>query len=292
MSERLLAGIGCLAAAVACFAAMDVSTQAIVAIVPAAMMIFFRNCMQVLLAGATVAARGGAARWWPRRPWMQVLRGTLLLGCSLTAFLSLQVMPVAEFTAIVLLTPLALTALAAWRGKKPVTWMQWLLVIGAGAGAFLIVKPEHRALGGATLLAPAIVIVNTGYQWVTSQLARDEDAGTMQLWSGLTGATLTGVSLPWFWQSLQGWIWGVLAMLGVLGTVAHGFIIHAYRHAPVAVLTPYLYFQIAFATLGGWLVFTQVPDARATLGMALIAACGAAGTWLAARLQRRSSAAG
>ncbi len=34
---------------------------------------------------------------------------------------------------------------------------------------------------------------------------------------------------------------------------------------------------------GGWLVFAHTPDAASLLGMALMAACGAAGAWLTLR---------
>ncbi|HEY0885815.1 MAG TPA: EamA/RhaT family transporter, partial [Ramlibacter sp.] len=47
-----------------------------------------------------------------------------------------------------------------------------------------------------------------------------------------------------------------------------------------------LYTQIAFAMLGGWLVFSHVPDGWSLLGMAAIAVCGAGGAWLTVRESR------
>jgi drug/metabolite transporter (DMT)-like permease len=51
-------------------------------------------------------------------------------------------------------------------------------------------------------------------------------------------------------------------------------LIRAFMRASAPVLTPYLYTQIAFATLSGWLFFQHVPDALAWLGIAVIAASG------------------
>ena len=48
------------------------------------------------------------------------------------------------------------------------------------------------------------------------------------------------------------------------------------------VLAPFLYTQIAFATLLGWLVFNHVPDALAWAGIAVIAASGVANALLSA----------
>ena len=51
------------------------------------------------------------------------------------------------------------------------------------------------------------------------------------------------------------------------------------------------YFQIAFAMLGGWLVFAHMPDAWAWLGMGLIGLCGALSAVLGAREQAARQAA-
>ncbi|MCY1217076.1 hypothetical protein D9M72_289760 [compost metagenome] len=71
--------------------------------------------------------------------------------------------------------------------------------------------------------------------------------------------------------------------MALAGTAGHLFLVLAYARAPVSLLTPYLYLQIAFAMLGGWLAFAYLPDAWSVLGVALIAASGVGGTVAAAR---------
>jgi drug/metabolite transporter (DMT)-like permease len=68
--------------------------------------------------------------------------------------------------------------------------------------------------------------------------------------------------------------------MGVLGSVGHYFLILGYTRTPASNLTPYLYAQIAFAMLGGWLVFDQVPDNWALAGITVIAVCGVASALL------------
>jgi drug/metabolite transporter (DMT)-like permease len=72
----------------------------------------------------------------------------------------------------------------------------------------------------------------------------------------------------------------------VAATVGHFLLILGYMRAPAATLTPYLYAQIAFAMVGGWIVFSHVPDGWSMLGMLMIAICGALGAWLTARESR------
>jgi drug/metabolite transporter (DMT)-like permease len=74
--------------------------------------------------------------------------------------------------------------------------------------------------------------------------------------------------------------------MGFMATIGHFMLIVGYARAPAATLTPYLYGQIGFAMLGGWLVFSHVPDGWSMVGMAMIAFCGAAGAWLTVRESR------
>ncbi|MFN3295725.1 hypothetical protein [Caldimonas sp.] len=53
---------------------------------------------------------------------------------------------------------------------------------------------------------------------------------------------------------------------------------------------PFTYAQIAFATLWGWIIFSQAPDAWAFTGMGLITASGAASVWLNLRARSQSQA--
>jgi drug/metabolite transporter (DMT)-like permease len=68
--------------------------------------------------------------------------------------------------------------------------------------------------------------------------------------------------------------------------VGHFMMILAYTRAPAATLTPFLYAQIGFAMIGGWLVFSHVPDQWSVIGIGMIAVCGAAGAWLTVRESR------
>lgn len=76
---------------------------------------------------------------------------------------------------------------------------------------------------------------------------------------------------------------GLMAVLGALATAGHLLFTAAYREAPAAILAPVNYMHIAFATLLGWLVFAQVPDAIGFAGMGAIAAAGIIAAWQAIR---------
>ncbi|HZY19029.1 MAG TPA: DMT family transporter [Ramlibacter sp.] len=282
-----LLGIGLVLVAAACFSTLDTTTKLVSASVPLLMALWFRYAFQALATTAVVLPWRGLAVLRTRHLPFQCLRGALLLVSSLLAFASLRVMPVGEFTAIVMMGPLAVTLLAATVLKEHVSGLRWTLVAGGFAGTLVIIRPGGESFSWATLLPLGLVASNAWFQVLTSKLARTEDPVTMHLYTGWVGTLVASVTLPMVWTPLQDpWLWAGLCFMGLMGTVGHFLLILAFRNAPAATLTPYLYSQIAFSMLGGWLVFSHMPDHWSQLGMGLIALCGAGGAWLTVREAR------
>ncbi|MCU4119867.1 DMT family transporter [Variovorax sp. N23] len=286
-SERILAGIGLVLLSVACFATLDTATKVSVTTVPILMGVWFRYAFQAVATSLVLLPRHGVALLRTAHPRYHLLRGALLLVTSILAFFSLRYMPLAEFTSIVLIAPLAVTLLAATVLKEQVSPLRWALVAGGFAGTLVILRPGGTAFSWAMLLPFGLVVTNAWFQVLTSKLAQTENPLTMHFYTGWAGTLLASVALPFVWQSLPSWQWwALLCLMGLMGTVGHFMLILAFQRAPASTLTPYLYAQIAFAMLGGWLVFSHVPDVVSLVGMGMIAACGAAGAWLTVRERR------
>ncbi|WP_119153526.1 DMT family transporter [Caldimonas tepidiphila] len=280
-------GIALVIAAVAFFAALDTTTKFLSTLVPVAMVMWFRYLFQVVSTVATLGPKRGRALLHTRHPWLQFARGVLLLLCSVLGFLSLKHMPVGEFTAILMLTPLLITLLAARSLGERVSPLRWACVGGGFVGALVVIRPGAADFDWALLMPLALVACNAAFQLLTGRLARTDDAGTMHFYTGCVGVALSSLALPFAWQTLPGPHWAALLLIGVFSTLGHFLLILGYGRAPAATLTPFLYFQIAFAALAGWLVFSHAPDLWSVVGIAVIAVCGAAGTWLSGREQRR-----
>ena len=277
-----LVGIGLTVVAMACFAALDTATKYVSTSVPLLMALWFRYAFQAVATTAVMLPLRGLSVLRTAHPKFQLLRGVLLLASSLFAFFSLKYMPVGEFTAIVMLTPLLITLLAAHSLGESVSMARWALVCGGFAGTLVIIRPGHEAFAWTTLLPLGLVVCNAWFQVLTVKMAKTEDPVTMHLYTGWVGAVLASLPLPWVWAMLpNGSQWGALLLMGATATVGHFLLILAYQRAPAATLTPYLYAQIGFAMLGGWLAFSHVPDGWSFVGMLMIAVCGALGAWLA-----------
>ena len=282
-----LAGIALLVAAVACFAVLDTTTKAVSLGVPVLMALWFRYAFQAIATTAAMLPSRGWSLLRTAHPKFQCLRGALLLASSGFAFFSLKYMPVGEFTAIVMITPLLMTLLASLTLGERVSVLRWSLVMGGFAGTLVIIRPGGEHFSWATLLPLGLVISNAWFQILTSRLARTEDPVTMHFYTGWVGMLLASLALPFVWTSLGSWtLWAGLVLMGLMATIGHFMMILAYARTPVSTLTPFLYAQIGFAMLGGWLAFSHVPDDLSLLGIGMIAVCGAMGAWLAVRESR------
>ena len=286
-SPNTLQGIGFAVLALACFASLDTTTRHISASISLLVALWFRYAIQAAITTAVIWPGRGRQVLLTRHPRFQLARGLLLFACSILAFFSLKYMPVGEFTAIALLAPLVITVFAAWKLNETIRPLRWVLVAGGFIGTLVIIRPGTHHFDWTVILPLMLVGTNSAFQILTSQMAKTEDPITMHFYTGWIGTLLATVALPFVWEVPADWtVWLQLLIMGMLGSVGHFLLILAYGRAPAATLTPYMYTQIGFGVLGGWVVFGHLPDQWTFLGMGLIALCGALGAWLTVRENR------
>ncbi|MBL0946138.1 MAG: DMT family transporter [Hydrogenophaga sp.] len=284
---QALAGIGFLVAATACFAVLDTTVKVVGAVVSVLLAVWFRYAFHAVAVTAVMLPLRGRSLWRTEHPRFQLLRGLLLLSVSGMSFLAVQYMPVGEFTAIVMVTPLAVTLLAALFLGERVKPLRWLLVAGGFAGALLVVRPGAGVVGWAALIPLTLVFLYAWFQILTARMARTEDPMTLHFYTGWVGALVASAALPFVWQAVpDARTLAQLCLVGLMGTVGHFLLILAFQRAPASTLSPFLYTQIGFAMLCGWVVYHHVPGALELAGIALIVVCGASASWLTAREQR------
>ncbi|WP_068173928.1 DMT family transporter [Hydrogenophaga taeniospiralis] len=286
-NTHAMLGIVFLVSATACFAVLDTAVKYVGAFVSVLVAVWFRYTFQAVAVTAVMLPMRGRSLLRTAHPRFQLLRGALLLLVSVLSFISVQYMPVGEFTAIVMITPLVVTLLAALLLKERVSALRWVLVTGGFVGALLVVQPGGDVIGWASLLPLLMVFTYAWFQILTSQMARTEDPMTMHFYTGWVGALLASAALPLAWQAMPDMrTFALLCVVGLMGTVGHFLLILAFARTRASTLTPYLYAQIGFAMFCGWLVFDHVPGRFELAGIAMIVLCGASASWLTARDQR------
>jgi drug/metabolite transporter (DMT)-like permease len=112
------------------------------------------------------------------------------------------------------------------------------------------------------------------YQVQTRQMSMTENTVTMLFYTALVGTVSMTLAAPLYWGGPMPDAWQALsiASLGIYGGTGHLLMTRAFRHAPASTLSPFLYAQLIWATLLGWMFYSQLPDLLSTVGMAVIAA--------------------
>ena len=114
---------------------VDTTTKVASTVAPVLMALWVRYLVQTAVTWTVLGPSRGSRLFRTTRPVLQIIRRLLLLTCSAIAFFSLRVMQVGEFTAIVMLTPLVLTAVAALALREPVSSLRWLCLLGGFTGS-------------------------------------------------------------------------------------------------------------------------------------------------------------
>lgn len=295
--HRPLLGIALIVLMAACFASMDSTIRYLGAFLPVLLILWARYSFQALTMAVWLGlqrARGDAGAFRSAHPKFQAVRGLLLLATSAMSFYGVQYMPVAEFTAINMLTPVVVTLLAALVLHERVSRLRWALVIGGFAGALIVIRPGSGLFGWAVMFPLAGALTYASFQVLTAKLSALESPYTTHFYTGLTGMLLLSLLLALGpfpvlepLRAATGGQLALMAFIGLLGTLGHLLLILALGLAPTGTLMPFVYVQIAVAAAIGWLFFDHVPDGYAWLGMGVVSACGAASAWLNVRRSQR-----
>ena len=224
--------------------------------------------------------RGGNGFWRTRHLRMQLTRSLFLVLATLCFFGALRFVPLAEATAITFLAPMFAIALAMpVLGEEP-TRARWTSAIAGFCGIVLLVRPGSAVFHPAAILLVMAAIANAMYQLLTRRLP-DDASHTTLFYSALVGTLGLSVALP-FVETPSGVTMHeafFLILLGFLAGLGHWCLTSAFLRAPASLLAPFTYLHMIWATIYGYVIFDQFPDAISALGMAVIIASGIGLVW-------------
>lgn len=278
-----LKGVALVLAATFLFAWGDSLGKHLSMLYAATLVLSARYLINLVLVLLTMWPRHRSAVWRTQRTGLVLLRGLLLAVATVTMLLALRVMPVAETVAIIYITPVLLMLASGPILGERVSALGWICATLGFAGVLLIARPGSGLDGWGVVLCVMNAILGTGYHLLTRILTRTETTMALHFHTALVGSVLSialtlALGVP-AWPTLSDS--AMVLLYATCATVGHLLFTSAYREAPASILAPVNYMHIAFATLLGWLVFRQLPDALGFAGMALIATAGLLSAWRA-----------
>jgi drug/metabolite transporter (DMT)-like permease len=277
-------GIALISLTTLCFAGLDAVAKWLVQELPVQQVVWMRFTSHVLVTAALLGPIYGRELVRVRNLRLQALRGALLGVMTLMNFWALQYLQLAETGAIQFSVPLLIALFSAWWLGERLDAQRWLAIAAGLAGVMLILRPWTGSFHPALLLCLGQVVLYAVFNLLTRHMAATESPAALQWISALGAAVLLAPLGLAHWETPQGTgTWLLIGATGLLGGVGHFLVAQAHRYATAATLGPFLYQQILYMTLLGWLVFAQVPDALVVAGALVVVASGLYLLWVEVR---------
>jgi drug/metabolite transporter (DMT)-like permease len=269
-------GMIALAGAMAAFSINDMLIKLTAQRNPLGEVITVRGLIATVMVGTFVVAMGqaGALRFAFSR---MVIGRTALDGAAMVLFTTALVhMPLAELSAINLVSPLIITALAVIFFAEEVGWRRWT-AIGVGfLGTLLMIKPTPGAFNAWALLGVATAFAGVARDMITRLL--DPRVPTLMIsFLAAFGSMLIGpvMGLLEDWRPMAPTDVGMLAISAGFVASGHFMVVVAFRgDVDVATIAPFRYTLLIWAGICGYFAFAEVPDRYAVIGSLLIVGSG------------------
>jgi drug/metabolite transporter (DMT)-like permease len=259
--------------AILLFTAMDATAKGLIARYPAPQVIWARFAGQLLIVLILLNRRTGPLLR-TRYPMLHLLRSTCQFAATALFFLSLGHIGLAEATALTDINPVLITLGAALFLGERLGPRRIAGVVAALIGALIIIRPGAGVFSLWALLPLGAAIAYTGNALLTRHIGPKEPVWTSLLHASIFGTVLAALSLPFVWVPISAPDLALFALVGVLGTGAQLCIIRSFSMSEAAVVAPFAYLGIVFATGWGIVLYDQWPDRWTVIGALVIVVAG------------------
>ena len=268
-----LRGIALFCGAMVLFTLLDSAAKYASAYLPALEIAWFRFIVHGLVAFLILRPWRDWRPYRTRRPIAQVIRAVFLFMSTIFNFLALRTLRLDQTTTIMFAAAFVITALSGpllgeWVGPR-----RWAAIVVGFLGVLVVIRPGTSAFQPAMLYSVVAMLSYAGYLLYTRHLTGTDSVRGMILVAGVIPSVLLApVALPVLQWPPTLLVAGALVMTGLCGALGHWLLIHAQRLAPTPVLSPFLYTQLIWMTVAGYLFFDQLPDNLTLVGAAVIVA--------------------
>ncbi|HEY5216904.1 MAG TPA: DMT family transporter, partial [Pseudolabrys sp.] len=206
---------------------------------------------------------------------LQITRSLLLVFATAGNFLALRWMQLDEVLSIIFTFPFIVAIASGPLLGEWIGWRRWCAIGFGFAGVLLITRPGIGGIHPAALFSLAATVSYGFYAVITRIVSRVDSDQTSLFYSNVVGALVMLPVIPFVWQTPSTWLIALMLMaIGVLGSLGHFCLIAGHRLAPASVLSPFIYTQLIWVVILGYLVFDHVPTGWTMAGAAMVIASG------------------
>lgn len=242
---------------------------------PVIEVLFFRGILSVFMLLGFLLLTNKICLLKSNMPSLQAFRGIIGFISGYFLFLSFDLLPLTDATAISFASPLFITMLSIPLLKEKISTRLWVAIVIGFAGVSYLAHPTGQVtfMGAAAALISAFL---EGLIMVVSRMLSNKGDAPLAsvFYHTFFIGTLAAFFVPFSWvapnwtSSLQ--LFGI-ALTGTLGQL---FVVLAYKYAPAAVVAPVIYTLIIWSGIFGYIFWGEKPDLDMLLGLPIVVLSG------------------
>jgi len=274
-ARNRLIGIGLVSCCFLLFSVLDGTAKWLVTVMPVFMVVWLRFVTHAVFATALLLPVRGIALVKTKHLRWHLARALMFMLMTGMNFWALQYLQLTVTASIFFTVPIIIALASARLLNEKLDAARWIAIIAGFAGVLVIVHPWSAQFHPAMILAIGNAFLYALFNLMTRHLAAYDPPETIQYLPAVGAAIgLTPFAIA-VWEWPEGLLeWSLACLLGVLGGLGHYLLALAHRYAPSSVIAPFLYQQVIYMALFGYLFFGDVPSPNVWLGAAIVIASG------------------
>ncbi len=185
-------------------------------------------------------------------------------------YIALTMAALADAVALSLTGPLVITLGAVLFLGEPARTRRWVAMGIGVCGALLIIRPGFQEFNTGYLFVFLSLACTAGSRLITKHLTRSEASAPLGAWLALLQVPITLALAVFVWTWPNPVQLAMMVAIGLMVGGAHFMLTLAYNRAEVGSMEPFNFVRLVLATLIGYFIFAEQPDALTWAGAAVI----------------------
>jgi S-adenosylmethionine uptake transporter len=205
-----------------------------------------------------------------KNPKMHVWRAIIGVAAIGMSCYSVNVLPLSENTTITFAEPLFFLPMAVFLLKERVDAVRWIATLIGFVGLMIILRPGSETFRWVVLAPISAAVLFSLLNILAKKMVDYENDWTMLFYFGL-GTTLAALIPALFYfeiPTLREVFF--LALVGIGGNLIQLCLFRAFSATDASALMPFRYVEFIFASLLGFLFFSEIPTLITLAGASLI----------------------
>ncbi len=211
---------------------------------------------------------------WSKNPKLQLIRGFVLAFSTLCFFYSISVISLPKALTLAFVAPITCTAFSPIFLNENVGIRRWSAVLTGFIGALIVIRPGFIEVNLATLAAVSCGVCYGFYFIITRKLSTSDNSLLTLLFTSVVGLAIISLFVPSVWVYPSSSEWFMMAVIGLIASVAHLLIILSLKYADASKLAPLGYTEIITNIIISYYFFHELPDNWTYLGLFIIVLSG------------------